>query len=151
MKQINKKKTFFSLMLIILAVAFIGSACVKAVPPKLNLLPSDFDTGISWNQAVKLKKPIIANFYVDYCGYCKRFAPILESMRAQYKSRFTFVIINCEERKNKSVVRDFGITSYPSLYLVNPKNDNRVYINPSFYTDKTRLKKEFDRFLKNNK
>ncbi len=76
---------------------------VKAVPPRSNLLPSDYSTGITYKQAIKMKKPMAINFYVDWCHYCKQFAPTLDSFRKQYKSNMNFVIVNVEKagrRKN---------------------------------------------------
>jgi thiol-disulfide isomerase/thioredoxin len=151
MKQFKNKRSLFALMFIVVALACIGFAGVKAIPPKLNPMPSDYDTGITWNRAVKLKKPIVANFYVNYCRYCQKFAPVLERLRKEYNSKYTFVTVDCEKPINSKLASDYGISSYPSLYLVNPKNDNRNYINPSFYNNPAVLRKEFDRFYKNNK
>ena len=146
--KITKESLIFIFILTLFGFIVLPSF-VKAVPPKLN--PSDYDTGITWAQAVKLKKPIVANFYVNWCHYCQRFAPTLDNLRREYKSKYTFVLIKADNPQNQKLVDDFGISGYPSLYLVNPKNDNRVFINQSFYSNPRLLKREFDRFLKVNK
>ena len=116
-----------------------------AVPPKSNLVPSDYQTGISYEKAVKLHKPMVINFYVDWCGYCKKFAPILDGVRKDYKGKFNFVTINCENPKYKKVVEDFMISGFPTLYIYDPTNDNRVLINNGLYSNPVKLKKELDK------
>jgi thiol-disulfide isomerase/thioredoxin len=124
----------------------------NAVPPKANIKPSDYDTGITLQKALaQNKKPIVANFYVDWCGYCKRFAPLLQSLSIDYKDKYIFVLVNAEDPKNQKYVKDYYISSFPSLYLINPSNNNRVFVPQGIYSDKELLKKEFDRFLSVNK
>ncbi|OGI17762.1 MAG: hypothetical protein A2287_09050 [Candidatus Melainabacteria bacterium RIFOXYA12_FULL_32_12] len=147
------KKSLFTLIIssaILFGLAIVTSTIVQAIPPKVNLTPSDYNTGISWDEAIKMDKPIVVNFYVDWCGYCKRFAPILENLRKEYQSKYSFVLINADDAKNKKLVKDFNISGYPSLYLVNPKNDNRVFVNQSLYSNAELLKKELNRYINKN-
>jgi len=141
---------FFSIVTIVSLIAF-SMQFVNAVPPKVFLSPSDYDTGLTYSQAFKQKKPMAVNFYVDWCHYCQKFAPTLEKIRQQYKSKMNVVLVKADDPKNKKLVEDFGISGYPSFYLVSPKNDNRVFINQALYADLAKLKKEIDRFLKVNK
>ncbi len=76
---------------------FLNSEYSAAVPPKLNLVPSDYGTGMTWEKAEKLDKPIVVNFYVDWCHFCKKFAPVLDKIRQQYSSKYSFVFINCDD------------------------------------------------------
>lgn len=151
--RLNFKKAILSSIASIIAISAIYSiGSVEAVPPKLNPAPSDYSTGISYNEAKKLKKPIAVNFYVDWCGYCKRFAPVLDSVRKEYSSKYTFVYVNVEENsETRALAQNFGISGYPSLFLVNPKTGKRVFVSQSIYTNKKELKKEFDKFYKKNK
>lgn len=148
MKPIMKFLPIFFL-LAVLAVILISK--VQAVPPKANLAPSDYSTGLGYYQAFKMKKPMVVNFYVDWCHYCQGFAPKLEALRREYGSKYNFVMVKADEPTNKKIVEDFGISGYPSLFLVNPKNDNRVFVNQNLYSDRTKMEKEFGRFLRVNK
>lgn len=148
--KINKK--IIILMFLITIVCFVFAVKIsQAVPPKANLLPSDYVTGVNFNQAVKLNKPVAINFYVDWCGYCKKFAPILDGLRKEYKTKMNFVIINVEQSEGKKLIKEFPISGYPSLYLYNPKTGNRVFVNQAIYSDRKLLKAEIDRFIKFNK
>ncbi|HBH18108.1 MAG TPA: hypothetical protein DDX14_04075 [Cyanobacteria bacterium UBA9579] len=145
------KKSLFTLFIssiVVLGIAIMTNNFVQAVPPKASLLPSDYDTGISWSEAVKLNKPIVVNFYVDWCGYCKRFAPTLENLRKEYKSKYSFVLVNAEDPANQKLVKEYNISGFPSLYLVNPKNNTKEFVNHSLYSQPELLKKELNKFLK---
>lgn len=145
-------KKINAILLCVFAIfALSFSLKANAVPPKANLMPSDYDTGVTLQEALKQNKPIVANFYVDWCGYCRRFAPILEKLKSEYKDTFTFVFVNCDDLQNEQYIRDYYISGYPSLYLINPENNNRVFVPQGIYAEPTLLKKEFNRFLNVNK
>jgi len=139
-----------SFVLIVLAVNVFTSNSADAVPPRANLRPSDYATDITYFQAMKSQKPMVVNFYVDWCGYCQRLAPVLNSLKNQYKSDFNFVWVNCEDKKYGKIVEDYGIDGYPTLYIVDPKKDNRVMISKAFYGRPEKLSAELNRFLKVN-
>ena len=146
----NRSIFFLIGLLTVLIIFWASKSFVVSVPPKTNLKPSDYNFKISWEEAVEIGRPIAVNFYVDWCPYCLKFAPILGSLSREYKNKITFVSINAEDSRYEELVQDFEISAYPSLFLVNMENDNRVFINQSIYSDKRKLRKEFDRFLRLN-
>lgn len=148
--MINSKKMFSSLFSVLIGSLILTQSAL-AVPPKANLVPSDYATKTTYSQAVKMKKPIVVTFYVDWCHYCQKFMPTLAAFKQQYKNQYTFVMINNDLPASKKIADDFMISGYPSVYLVNPKNDNRVFLNQNIYSRPDVLKKEFDRFLRVNK
>ena len=120
-------------------------------PGQKMKLPSEYQTGVTWNQAVEQKKPIAVNFYVNWCHYCQGFAPKLDNLRKEYQSKMNFVTINVEDPQNKKMVEDFSVNGFPTLYLVNPKNDYREFVSQRFYSDPDKMKEIFDKFLKGQK
>ncbi|HBG48530.1 MAG TPA: hypothetical protein DDW90_03290 [Cyanobacteria bacterium UBA9971] len=127
---------------------FLKPESTSAVPPKINLVPSDYSTSMTWDKAQKLDKPIVVNFYVDWCHFCQGFAPVLDKLRQQYSSKYNFVFINCEDPKNAQVVKKFNINAYPSLFLVDKKKNKEIYIDNSKYQNFSLLKQELAKFLK---
>jgi len=93
---------------------------------------------------------MVVNFYVDWCAYCRRFAPILESLRQNYKGQFNFVIVNCDNPKYKKLADEYYVTGYPTLYIVDPVKDNRVLISQALYSQPEKLRQELNRFLRVN-
>lgn len=128
------------------ASIFLFSRCSTAVPPFINLAPSDYDTGMTIKNAEKTGKSIVMYFYVDWCHYCKKFAPSLEKIRQQYEAEYSFVFINCDDPENRSIIGNYGISGYPSLFLID--KDKKVKVSNSKMGNMKLLKQEFDGFLK---
>lgn len=118
-----------------------------AVAPKKNPIPSDFHTGITWEDAQKNEKPIVVNFYVDWCNACRRFAPIFDSLRTQYGSEYNFVIVKTDSPINEPVVRQFYIPAYPTVYLVDKENNRKLLVEHEKYFNDEALKKELENFI----
>lgn len=135
------------ILLIILAITlFAGIGFCFA--PKKDLHPSDYKIGLSYDDAIKVNKPIIAMFYVDWCTYCKNFMPKLRIINSIYKNQYNVVMINCEDPQNKKVIDDYQITSYPTIYIIDYSKNMRIHLDNGNYGDLGFLKREFDRYLK---
>ena len=65
-----------------------------------------------------------------------------------YKDRFNFVMINVENPKYEKVVKDYAITGFPTIYIIDPQIDNRVLINNALYDDLRNVRIELDRYLR---
>lgn len=111
-------------------------------------VPSDYKIGISYNDALKSDKPVIALFYVDWCGYCMRFMPKYKTIEKIYKDKYNIVMINAENPEMKKVVEDAALTGYPTMYILDPKYDNKIHITNGIYGDLMKLRVEFDRYLR---
>jgi len=61
-------------------------------------------------------KPVIIDFYADWCQPCKMVAPILEELQDEYGDKLDIFKVNTEEQKDLSAV--FGVQSIPSLLFV---------------------------------
>lgn len=146
--KIKHKILLICLIIAGFASMFLSTDYTAAMPPKINPSPSDYSTGMTWEKAQKLNKPIVINFYVDWCHYCKGFAPVLDKLRQQYGSKYTFVFANCEDPKNKALLDSFKIHSYPSLFLVDKNKHKKIQVDNSKFHDIKLLNKELDKFLK---
>jgi len=133
----------------IIAIAiFITSAVVWAFSPKKNLKPSEYNIGTSYEFAIKDTKPSIVLFYADWCTYCMRFMPKYKLISEIYKGKYNFVMINVDNPKYVSVIKDFYLGGFPSIYIMDPKIDNRIFISNTLYGDLRKLRIEFDRYLR---
>lgn len=66
------------------------------------------------------KRPAIVEFNATWCGPCRRLAPILEELAAEYSGRIDFYAVDVDE--NPELAQAFGIQSIPMM-LFCPVND----------------------------
>lgn len=145
LKRIFSKKNVIIFSIVAL-VMFVFVGCAIAILPKANMLPSDYDLGMTYEQAKTQDMPIVAVFYVDWCTYCKRFMPRFDKVRNINKDKFNFVLINVEQAENEDLAREFRISGYPTVYIIDPKYDNRVHIDTPFLDNFSDLNKEVARY-----
>ena len=125
-----KKNVKYSLIAgIVLVITLITVTSCMAILPKANMKPSDYDLGVTYEKAAQEDKPMLAVFYVDWCTYCKKFMPRMDKVRNINKNDFNFVLINVENPQNELIVKDYRISGYPTVYIIDPQYDNRVHID----------------------
>ncbi len=61
-------------------------------------------------------KPAIIDFYADWCGPCKRVAPIMSQLAEEYKDQI--VIYKVDTDKERELAGVFQIRSIPSILFV---------------------------------
>ena len=63
-------------------------------------------------------KPVLVDFWAEWCGPCRMVAPILDEIAAEHGDKLKIVKLNTDEEA--SVAMKYGITSIPTL---------NVYVN----------------------
>lgn len=61
-------------------------------------------------------KPVIIDFYADWCGPCKKIAPIMVELAAEYKDQI--VIYKIDTEKERELAQVFAIKSIPSILFI---------------------------------
>ena len=69
---------------------------------------------------LKADKPVLVDYWAEWCGPCKSIAPILDDLAKEYGGRLKIAKINVDE--NQQVPAKFGIRGIPTLMLF--KNGN---------------------------
>ena len=71
---------------------------------------ASFDTDV-----LKSDKPVLVDYWAEWCGPCKMIAPVLEDMAKEYAGRLTVAKLDIDA--NPGITSQFGIRGIPTLIL----------------------------------
>ncbi|MEU8343746.1 thioredoxin [Actinomadura meyerae] len=60
-------------------------------------------------------KPVLVEFWADWCPPCRMIAPILAEIEAEHGERLTVAKLNGDE--NPDIVSRYGVMGFPTLNL----------------------------------
>ena len=69
----------------------------------------------NFNDLIKDKKPVLVDFFADWCQPCKMVAPILQDVKKDLGDQVKIIKINVDN--NPSISAKYGIRSIPTLML----------------------------------
>jgi len=85
---------------------------IKKGNKKMAILHVNAD---NFEQVVQSEKPVLLDFYADWCGPCRMVAPIIEEI-ARENEQYLIAKVNVDEVP--ALAQQFGIVSIPTLIVM---------------------------------
>ncbi|MEO3823275.1 thioredoxin [Actinomadura sp. B10D3] len=76
----------------------------------ITLTAENFD-----EQVLRAGKPVLVEFWADWCPPCKMIAPILEQIEAEHGDRLTIAKLNGDD--HPQIVSRYGVMGFPTMNL----------------------------------
>jgi thioredoxin 1 len=65
------------------------------------------------NEVLKSEKPVVVDYWAEWCGPCRMVAPVLEEIAKEHVGKIEVVKLNIDE--NPAVSQKYGIMAIPTM------------------------------------
>ncbi|AWI29936.1 thioredoxin [Streptomyces sp. ICN441] len=93
-------------------------------------------------EVLKSDKPVLVDFWAEWCGPCRQIAPSLEAIAAEHGEKLEVVKLNIDE--NPATAAKYGVMSIPTLNVYQNGEVAQTIVGAK---PKAMLVRELDAFL----
>ena len=72
-------------------------------------------TDANFDEVIKGEKPVLVDFWAEWCGPCKMIGPLVEELASDYEGKAVVAKLNVDE--NPQVTARFGVRNIPTLLV----------------------------------
>lgn len=141
-KKIRNMQKIIKTFVFVFAMISLSFAYSQSKP--IEITKADFLTKVadyekSPEKWVSLaEKPIIVDFYANWCKPCKMISPILDKLAEKYADKIIVYKVNVD--KEKVLANEIGIKSIPTLIFVPKDGEPQIMIG-------AKSEEELDKFI----
>ena len=77
-------------------------------------------------EVLKSEKPVILDFYADWCGPCKMMSPIVDEIAEELSDNVKVGKVNTDE--NMGLSEKYGIMSIPTIMIFKNGNLEKTFV-----------------------
>lgn len=77
-------------------------------------------------EVVKSEKPVLIDFYADWCGPCRMMGPIIEEIAEEKADTIKVGKINVDE--NQDLAMEYGVMSIPTIVIIKNGEVEKTFV-----------------------
>jgi thioredoxin 1 len=79
------------------------------------IMAVDFSSSSFQNDVLGSDKPVLVDFWAEWCGPCKMIGPIVEELHNEYEGKAVIGKLNVDE--NPDIAMNYGVRNIPTLLI----------------------------------
>ena len=78
-------------------------------------LTKEFTTDNFETEVIQSAKPVLVDFWAEWCGPCRQIAPVVDEVASEYEGRAVVGKVNIDHHPD--IASQYGIRSIPNLLI----------------------------------
>jgi thiol-disulfide isomerase/thioredoxin len=84
----------------------------------LKIMREMAQESVSFDAAIASPKPMLLEFYADWCSVCQSMAPTLAALKQEYGHDLNFVMLNVDDAQWLPQMDQYDVTGVPQFTLL---------------------------------